>query len=75
MAQVDVAMQLLPFSYPQPLVVVTQDGYKVPYQLHCDTPEQLEETTLEEEELGTEDFTEEIALDVATLEAIELDVD
>ena len=23
------------FSQPQPLAVVTQSGYKVPYQLHC----------------------------------------
>jgi hypothetical protein len=35
LAQVVLEIQLLLFSYPQPLAVVTHNGYKVPYQLHC----------------------------------------
>lgn len=33
LVQVDVEIQLLLFSYPQPLCVETQTGYIVPYQL------------------------------------------
>jgi len=33
LVQVDAEIQLLLFSYPQPLCVETQTGYRVPYQL------------------------------------------
>lgn len=61
--------QLLPFSYPQPLVVVTHTGCRLPYQLHCCKQacklDELEEFTTgadeddlagaDDEVLGTED--------------------
>jgi hypothetical protein len=36
--QVEREIQLLLFSQPQPLWVLTHSGYKVPYQLHCCPP-------------------------------------
>ena len=50
--QVVRAIQLLLFSQPQPLCVVTHKGYKVPYQLHCCAP--LLPTELELSTIGIE---------------------
>jgi hypothetical protein len=73
LVQVEREIQLLLFSQPQPLCVVTHKGYKVPYQLHCCPPllfAELELTELELTTTGTE-LLERDELVVGTLEGVE----
>lgn len=65
--QVLLEMQLLLFSQPQPLVVVTHDGYTVPYQLHWHWP--LLPELLATLEATLETGTLEATLETATLDA------
>lgn len=65
-AQVLCDIQLLLFSQPQPLWVLWQMGYKVPYQLHCaavlvQVPR--DELLILETELRTDELDEELALE------------
>ena len=66
-AQVLTDIQLLLFSQPQPLWVVWQMGYKVPYQLHCaavlvQVPRD-ELVILDDTELRTDELEDELALE------------
>lgn len=65
-AQVLCDIQLLLFSQPQPLCVVWQMGYNVPYQLHCaavlvQVPR--DELVILETELRTDELDDELALE------------
>ena len=55
--------------------MVTQLGYKVPYQLHCDVVAQDEEVVAEDEVVATElEVFTELLVEVATEVATELEV-
>ena len=58
-SQVERAIQLRFCSQPQPLWVVTQRGYKVPYQLHCCAPaeDETDDALFDETLLLDEDVT------------------